>query len=94
MGFKQDKFFTSKPLMTKPFVRKKQGFEEVPPNSGPDGRIIGSASSKKGVKSTKSLIKHDGIVMGGSVTNERKTASKKSIDKLSSGGSTRIIGSG
>lgn len=49
-----------------------------------DGFVIGSGRSK-GKTSKAAAMKHDGIVLGGSITSDRKTPSARALNKLASG---------
>jgi len=71
-------------------IKSNKGTENVPPNNSNKGCVIGSVSANKGVD-VNACMKHDGIVMGGSVTKGKPTASGASINKLP-GGSTNILG--
>jgi len=76
----------------KPFKTAKTGMAPVPPNSGADGRVIGSGAPRKGLGASRdSIIRHAGIV-GGSPTTKKPSVSKPSIDKLPNNGRTRVIG--
>lgn len=80
----------SKGFDAKPIKRSKGTFG-VAPNSSAGGMITGSAMSKKGVNRDKA-IKHDGIVMGGSVTSGKKSAAPGSINKLSNKHGPNVLG--
>ena len=70
--------------------KSDRGTENVPPNNSNKGCVIGSVPANKGVD-VKMCMKHDGIVMGGSVTKGKPTPSAGSINKLP-GSSTNILG--
>ena len=61
--------------------------QKVEPYSGDDGRIIGSASQKKGVNKGKTL-EHNPCIIG--KLPKPSPSSGASVNKLPSGGSTRI----
>ena len=62
-------------------IRFDDSAYRVPPTSAPDGRIIGRANVTKGVDKGKA-IKHDGVVLGGSITGRKKSVDQKTITKV------------
>ena len=81
----------SKSSFYKPMKEDRGNFKETPPATA-DGHLIGSASQKKGVNHAQA-IRHDGIVLGGSITSKRPSAPVSSLNKLPSGGRRNIVGS-
>lgn len=75
----------------KPMKEDRGNFKETPPATK-DGHLIGASAQKKGVNHAQA-IRHDGIIIGGSVTKERPSAPESSINKLPSGGRRNIVGS-
>ena len=62
-------------------IQKSRGTEAVPPNNSKRGCVIGSPKGNKGTNKS-ALIKHDGIIIGGSITKGKETPSAKSINRL------------
>lgn len=74
-------------------MKEDGGNERETPPAGDDGHVIGTPGVSKGFDHTK-VTKHEGIVIGGSVTKGKKSVSEKAINKTSSGGKRNILGSG
>jgi|OM-RGC.v1.031848724 hypothetical protein len=55
--------------------------QRIEPLAGSSGHLMGTPDGSKGCD-RKMLVKHDGIVMGGSVTAKKPTTSAKSINKM------------
>ena len=80
-----------KSMKNYPPMKEEKGTFNMAPASSKNGHISGSPLGSKGFDHAK-VIKHDGIVIGGSVTAKKKPASEASINKLPLN-KRRIIGS-
>lgn len=65
----------------KPMKEERGDNQRIEPLAGSNGHLMGTPSGKKGTD-RKMLVKHDGMVMGGSVTAKQKPVSAKSINKM------------
>lgn len=72
-------------------IQTSRGTEAVPPNNSKRGCVIGSPRGRKGSGSQDGAYKHNGIVIGGSVTGPKPSVSAKSINRLPNK-STNVVG--
>jgi hypothetical protein len=65
----------------KPMKEERSDNKRVPTTGDERGHLMGSPSASKGTD-RKMLVKHEGMIMGGSVTGKKPTTSAKSINKM------------